>query len=112
MPLEYYHGVDGGESWSEGKRKRKVYLSRPEKGTYVVRLAAQWEEGKTPPGFTLRVREGGFRFPHFLLAFLALSVPAFFAVVRMANFEMARWRESSHSPYSALEEMTSDDDEE
>lgn len=112
MPLEYYHGVDQGESWSEGKRRRSVHLARPEKGTYVVRLAAQWEEGKPAPAFTLRVREGGFRWPHFLLAFLALTGPAVLALIRLASWESARWKDSSHSPYAALQEMTSDDDEE
>lgn len=112
MPIEYYHGVDGGERWSEGKKTRRVYLSRPEKGPYVVRLAANWQDGRTPPNFTLRVHEGGFRWPHFLLAFLLLSGPAFMALIRLASWETTRWKESAHSPYAELTGSDEDDDEE
>jgi len=110
LPLEYYHGVDQGESWSEGRRWRRIYLSSPEKGSYMLRLAAQWEQGKTPPNFTLRVREGVFRWPHLLLALVVLAIPAFFAVLRQFGFETRRWKESAHSPYGTWE--SSDEDEE
>ena len=112
MPLEYYHGVDGGESWSEGSRAKTIRLSRPSKGPYVLRVAAQWEQGKTPRNLTLRVREGVMRGLWFFLAFLALSIPPFFALIRYAHFESERWKESSHSPYAAIAELTSSDDEE
>ena len=112
LPLEYYHGVDQGERWSEGKRSRRIYLSSPEKGSYVLRLAAQWQEGKTPPNFTLRVREGVFRWPHFLAAFAVLLIPPFFALVRLARWEGERWKESAHSPYAALQQMAEDDEDE
>jgi hypothetical protein len=112
MPLEYYHGVDQGESWSEGKQRRRVHLSRPEAGSYAVRLGAQWENGKTPPPFTLRVSEGGFRWPHFILALLFLAGPAVLALIRLAGFESSRWKESSHSPYAELAALAEDDDDE
>jgi hypothetical protein len=106
LPIEYYHGVDGGEKWSEGKRTRRVYLSRPDKGPYVLRLAALWEDGKPAPSFTLRVREGVFRWPHFIAAVIALSLPAVLALIRLAKWESRRWQDSAHSPYAALQELT------
>lgn len=111
LPIEYYHGVDGGESWSEGKRKRRVYLSRPEKGSYVVRLAAAWQDGRPAPSFRLVVREGVFRWPHFVLALVALGLPAILALIRLASWESQRWKESAHSPFGAMQEMIGDDDE-
>ncbi|MFP5246454.1 MAG: DUF4178 domain-containing protein, partial [Thermoanaerobaculia bacterium] len=69
LPLEYYSGVDQGEAWSEGKRERNVYMSRPEPGRYVLRLEAQWEQGKMPAELRVVVREGVFRWPYFILAF-------------------------------------------
>ena len=110
LPIEYYHGVDQGESWSEGDRFRSVYLSRPDKGQYVVRLAAQWQEGKPPRSFRLRVVEGVFRWSHFLLAIFVLSLPALLALVRYIRWEHERWKESSHSPFAAV--SGGDDDEE
>ena len=112
LPLEYYHGVDGGERWSEGKQTRRLYLSAPEKGQYVLRLAAQWQEGKTPPNFTLRVREGVFRWPHLIVAFVILMLPPLLAVLRHGHFEVDRWKDSAHSPYGALNSGSDDEDDE
>jgi hypothetical protein len=112
MPIEYYHGVDQGERWSEGKKTRRVYLSRPEKGSYVLRLGAQWQDGKEPQNFRLRVYEGGFRWPHFILALLMLTGPAMAALFHKISFETARWKESAHSPYAELTALTEEDDDE
>jgi ribosomal protein S27E len=37
--LEYFHGVDEGESWSEGSRSDSIYVKVPKAGSY--RLAVQ-----------------------------------------------------------------------
>ncbi|HEX2120083.1 MAG TPA: DUF4178 domain-containing protein [Thermoanaerobaculia bacterium] len=110
MPLEYYHGVSDGESWSEGKRRRRVYVSAPAKGRYTMRLEAQWERGRNPVPLHLIVREGVFRWSHFWLAALALSILPFFALVRRLSFESKRWKDSSHSPFGQL--SSEEDDEE
>jgi hypothetical protein len=112
LPLEFYSGVDGGEHWTEGRRERGVYLSRPEKGTYVLRLEAQWEQGKTPPNLHLEVREGVFRWLYFLLALIAIAVPPLFSVIWQLQFEAQRWQESAYNPYTALQQSDGDDDEE
>jgi hypothetical protein len=112
LPLEYYSGVDGGERWSEGKQSRRVYLSRPEKGRYVLRLETMWEEGKTPPPLRVRVREGVFRFPHFAFALLILSVFPVIALLARASFESRRWQESAYSPFGQIKTDDDDDEEE
>lgn len=109
LPIEYYSGVDGGESWSEGSRTRKVVVPHPAPGRYALRLEAQWENGKIPPPLHVKVREGVFRWPHFILALIALSIWPALALLRQVNFEMGRWKESSHSPFGAI---TSDDEDE
>jgi len=38
LQSDYYHGVDGGERWSEGSRSRTVYVGRVPAGRYVLRL--------------------------------------------------------------------------
>jgi DNA-directed RNA polymerase subunit RPC12/RpoP len=111
LPIEYYSGVDGGESWSEGKRSRRVYLSRPDKGRYVLRMEALWEEGKTPPPLRVRVREGVFRFPHFALALVALSVFPVIALLARASFEARRWQESAYTPFGQVKSDDDDDEE-
>ncbi|HUR80635.1 MAG TPA: DUF4178 domain-containing protein [Thermoanaerobaculia bacterium] len=104
MPLEYYHGVDQGESWSEGSRDDTTFLSRPETGAYILRVEAQWEPGKPPPLVHLRVREGVFRWPAFLLALIAISVFPVISVVRKVAFESQRWADSSFNPFAREDE--------
>ena len=111
FPLEYYSGVDGGERWSEGDADRRVYLSRPEQGTYVLRFETQWDPKKPPPPLHIRVREGVFRWLHFLLALIAISIFPLFALIGQYSFESKRWQESAYNPYAALQSSEDDDEE-
>jgi hypothetical protein len=113
LPLEYYSGVDSGESWSEGKRKRRVYLSRPDAGAHVLRLSAEWEEGKLPPALRVTIREGVFRFSHFLAALVALSIAPLLTTIRRVKWEAERWSDSAFTPFGQIRSTDeSDDDEE
>ncbi len=98
LPIEYYHGVDGGESWSEGSKSVVRVVSALPKGRYVMRLEAQWPENTVPPALQIRVREGAFLWSHFLLAFLAITIAAALAGYRALVFENARWQEASYTP--------------
>ena len=113
MPLEYYHGVDGGESWSEGKRARRVYLAHPPPGKYTLALGMQWQAGRTPDTLSVNVREGVFRWPYFILALLAISVLPVLATLRRISWESQRWKDSSYSPFGQVQsdDEDADDDE-
>jgi hypothetical protein len=111
LPLEYYHGRDGGESWSEGSQGRRAYLAHPPKGRYSLALTLQWEQGKTPPMLHVKVREGVFRWVYFILALLALSIAPVIAAIRRVSWESQRWKDSANSPFSQLQASTDDDDE-
>ncbi|MDP1831389.1 MAG: DUF4178 domain-containing protein [Geothrix sp.] len=95
----WYHGVDGGESWSEGAQAQTVFLSAVPAGTYVLRLAPQWE-GKVPPVRTVEVhlRQGVMRWLYPGLALLAILLVPLLMVFRMVAFESRRWQESMYSP--------------
>lgn len=99
LPIEYYSGVEDGESWSEGSRDATKVLARPDKGRYALRLETQWEAGKQPPLISVEIREGVFRLPYFILALLAISILPVFGAIRQFNFEQQRWKDSGHSPY-------------
>jgi hypothetical protein len=112
MNLEYYHGVDGGESWAEGSRDATVYLARPPKGRYTMRVEMQWDAVKRiPPTLHIIVREGVFRITHFILAFLALSIFPALALIHQLSFESQRWKESAHNPFAVATEDDDDDEE-
>jgi hypothetical protein len=93
----YYHGVDGGESWSEGEQAQTVFLSAVPAGTYVLRLAPEWG-GKVPPvGFiTVQLRQGVMRWLYPGLALLAILLAPLLMVFRLAAFESRRWQESMY----------------
>lgn len=100
LPVEYYHGVDGGESWREGSRDAKTFLSAPPAGNYTLRLEAQWEK-PDGPAIDVHVREGVFRWLYFILAFVALTALAAIGLYRQFNFEVERWKESAFSPFGS-----------
>jgi ribosomal protein S27E len=45
--IEYYHGVEGGESWSEGSRSTSVYVKLPKRGHYRLLLHAVGASGES-----------------------------------------------------------------
>ena len=96
----YYHGTDGGESWSEGGPKDTVYLSGLTPGTYMLRIAPQWEDGKKAPpvrSISLEIRSGVFRWTYVFLAFLAIVFWPLIQVMRVSAFEGRRWQESMYT---------------
>lgn len=98
LPIEYYHGVDGGESWSEGGQSVSRVVSSLPVGSYVMRLEGQWAENSTPPLVNIRAREGVFLWSHLFLALVALTLLALLAGYHGHAFESARWEQSSYTP--------------
>jgi hypothetical protein len=98
LESSYYHGVDGGESWSEGRQTQEVFLSAVPPGTYVLRLAPEWD-GRVPPvgAIEVQLRQGVMRWLYPGLALLAILVVPLLMVFRMAAFEGRRWQESMYN---------------
>lgn len=103
LPMEYYHGVEDGESWSEGDAEQAAYLPALPEGRYTMRLEAQWENWNqaTPPQISVRVEQGVPRLLNLLLLLIALSlIPLLFAF-RHFSFERRRWADSAFNPYAS-----------
>ena len=101
LPIEYYYGVEDGESWSEGDREQTVYLPALPEGSYTMRLEAQWENWNqsAPPQISVRVEQGVPRLWNLLLVFLVLSVVPLLLALRHFSFERRRWADSAFNPY-------------
>lgn len=101
VPVEYYHGVEDGESWSEGSRKKEVYLSALPAGTYTLRLEGQWEhwEQQSPP-LSVKIEQGVSHGIYWLLALIAVTVVPVFVFFRKAAFESGRWKDSMYGATS------------
>lgn len=98
LPVEYYHGVDDGESWSEGNRTQTVFLSSLPAGTYTLRLEGQWEHWEQPPPpLTVKIEQGVTHGLYWLLALAALTAVPIFVFFRKVGFEGRRWKDSMYS---------------
>jgi hypothetical protein len=98
----YYHGVEDGESWSEGSRSTSVRLGGVPAGTYRLVVAPQGEGAFTYDVKVTRDPPSGFLF---VAAFFLLVLPPVYVSVMSASFEHQRWLESDYPP------ETGDDDE-
>jgi uncharacterized Zn finger protein (UPF0148 family) len=103
LPMEYYHGVEDGESWSEGDPEQAAYLPAMPEGRYTLRLEAQWENWNqpAPPQMSVRVEQGVPRVANLLLLLIALSVIPLLFAWRHFGFERRRWADSAFNPYTS-----------
>jgi hypothetical protein len=111
LPIEFYSGVEGGESWSEGGKSDSATLPALPAGRYTMRLEAQWENWNqpVPPQLSVRVEQGVPRVVNLILALVAISIIPFFVMLWHFSFERRRWADSAFSPYSAGDDDSSDD---
>lgn len=100
IPVEYYHGVDGGESWSEGGQSSQVFISSLPAGKYVMRFEAQWDKYQQPVSVQIRIRQGVPRLWHIIALLIVLAIGPIIILIRHRTFEVRRWSESMFNPYS------------
>jgi hypothetical protein len=92
--MEYYSGVEDGESWSEGKEYDTEVIGPVAAGDYVLRLEMQ-QGGSGEVPLTIRVRQGVFRLGHLGWASLILGIPFLFIGIYSYSFERRRWSNST-----------------
>jgi hypothetical protein len=95
--VSYYTGRDSDGAWSEGGVTAKRYLSSIPPGQYILRLAAQWEKGRPPPQFEVRLRGRVPRVYQAFLALLAVCIWPLMLLWKHLRFETQRWSESDHA---------------
>lgn len=96
--LEYYEGVEDGESWHEGTRAAEAVLSAVPSGRYHFNFYPTVDKGTGIAHFTWRTEVNTPLWSNF---FLVLGVLALVPVVvgwRRNAFERARWENSDFSP--------------
>ncbi len=95
--VSYWHGVDDGESWSEGDRSRELVFRDLPAGTYYFVIDPELSDEK-PVAVADRVKvvrdEAAWSNFFFLLVFLA-AFPLF-SRYRMTGFENQRWRNADY----------------
>lgn len=96
--VSYYHGVEDGESWSEGAAYERVYLPSVPAGKYYLRVEPDGDA--YPISLHARVRRDVplARVPFIAIALLLLPASVWWFL--KDNFESSRWMESDHPPAS------------
>ncbi len=89
-----YHGVDGGESWSEGRQSRSIYVSHVPAGTWIARVDPETERGQAPPQFRVKLTSGVPHLSHLIWTLVLLFVWPFLLVFSRISWEGRRWAES------------------
>jgi hypothetical protein len=96
--VEYYHGVEDGESWSEGSVVGEAFISEVPGGKYHLNIYPEFS-GVTHE-FTVTVRRDVPTLSNFFITLVALCLFPAFYFLRKQILEQRRWSESDYSPYS------------
>jgi hypothetical protein len=108
--LEYYFGVEAGESWSEGSRQGGVVLPSVPAGRYYLRVEPEGDAAsRTQVDYSLRVRRDRPAWGLYGIALVLLFIPPLAVTLRHAAFEGKRW---SQSDYGGDDEDDEDDEDE
>jgi Domain of unknown function (DUF4178) len=111
LEVSRYSGSDSDGAWSEGSTEARAYIASVPPGRYVLRLGPQWEAGKPPPSYDLRVRSRVPRAYQLVLALLALFVWPIVRAWRSMRFEHTRWSESDQASSGGGSDDDDDDDD-
>jgi hypothetical protein len=95
--VEYYHGYEDGESWSEGSRVGEAFLSRVPGGKYHLNIYPSW--GNSTHSFTITIMRDVGTWSNFWWSLLFISLFPLAYYIYKHSFEVRRWKESEFSPY-------------
>lgn len=107
--VAWYHGVDDGESWSEGSPSERTRIAAVPAGRWFLRVEFDGPDTGAPIKWTLSVRRDRPQLLWWLAGFLVLLVPPALVALRSHAFETTRWAESDFAPVSSDDSDDSDD---
>jgi hypothetical protein len=99
--LEYYEGVEDGESWSEGSRSADAVISGLPPGRYHLNLYPSAEAGTGDTRLELELEQHSGFASNFILILLMMSVLPLYQWARYGAFENSRWENSDFAPTSS-----------
>jgi hypothetical protein len=108
--VSYYHGVEDGDSWSEGSRTDGVTLSRIPSGRYFLRIEPEGDRAGRPMRYRVRVIRDVATSIWFFAALVLIVIPPLASTWRSATFERQRWAESDLRPPGSSDDGGGDDE--
>lgn len=95
---EYYHGYEGGESWTEGSRESSIILTEIPEGKYHLNIYPA--SGDPNQNYlNIRITSNVTLWKNILLLLFLLIAFPIFSWYRMRLFDKERWMNSDYSPY-------------
>ncbi len=96
--IAYYHGREGGESWSEGSQDARAYFRVPAAGDYTLYFTGEGARGNRSGGtpvasLSYEVREGVVVSRYFLVLTIAFAAALALPWINRARFEHKRWED-------------------
>lgn len=101
LDVEFYSGVEDGESWSEGAQEKSTSFSSIEGGKYRLRIDGQWQNWQQPLPVTVSIKQNTSSC-NFCCAFILLLFGPFWGIIKKWMFEGSRWSESMYSSSGTL----------
>lgn len=107
LEASYYHGYEGGESWSEGDRQPDQVVGGVPGGRYLLQVAPERDTSalaagplnfgtRSPTSYSLRVRDDVYLTRYSALAVLVILAFPLFAGLLGLIFERRRWANSDY----------------
>lgn len=109
--LSYWHGVDDGESWSEGDKERELLFRDLPAGDYYFVIDPELsDENPRAVADTLRVVRNPAAWSNYVLVMIFLLAFPLFTRYRQAAFETERWADADFAADGTVPAVSSDDD--
>jgi len=101
--IEYYHGYEDGEYWTEGSINADITLTEIPKGKYHLNIypASGNADSKA---MLISVVSNITLFKNIFLAIALICLYPIYCWLRISNFERKRWMNSDYSPYEVSEQ--------
>lgn len=94
---EYYHGVESGESWTEGSNITAIDYSSVPAGRY--HLLIETATPKSVAGsYTITLKSGGIYWINMVIIIGIIGILPLFLYFKEQNFEYKRWLDSDFAP--------------
>lgn len=98
--VEYYHGYEGGESWSEGQKGETMQFCGVPEGTYHLLVTPMWAaENGSNNSMVVRAIWNQPSMWNAWFSIGAMGVLWTLTFFFNKNFEKRRWSDSDYSPY-------------
>ncbi len=94
IPVEYYSGTEGGESWTEGGQTQDATLSALPAGKYTLRVEGTWQNWQQAIPINVKVEQNVNRGVNFFCALIVLLIVPLVSIFRKLVFESSRWKDS------------------